>query len=265
MTRTTSISTIWGVALLVLALSAAGCSRQAKPGDGSLVPPFLDTPVAARPTPSAATVEKGRALYTANCIQCHGPNGDGQGYGAPFLVPSPRDFTSGQFKFRTTASGLLPSDEDLFRTISRGANGTGMPPWQYLLSAEDRWALVDYVKTFSPKFAARRPRRRRCRCPHAPGVVARRRARQGALPEDAVRQVPRRGRPRRRPLVAVDARREGAARQRARLHAAGHVPHGLEGARDHPHARDGHERRADAVLLRASCRRRKNTTWSPTS
>ncbi len=36
--------------------------------------------------------------------------------------------------------------------ISRGANGTGMPPWQYLLSEEDRWALVDHVKTLSPKF-----------------------------------------------------------------------------------------------------------------
>jgi len=156
MTRTTLISAGWGFALVGLALSSAACSRPSDAAAASMAPAFLDTPVAPRPTPSAATVDKGRALYTANCIQCHGPNGDGQGYGAPFLVPSPRDFTAGQFKFRTTASGLLPSDEDLFRTISRGANGTGMPPWQYLLSAEDRWALVDYVKTFSPKFATSR-------------------------------------------------------------------------------------------------------------
>jgi mono/diheme cytochrome c family protein len=62
-----------------------------------------------------------------------------------------------QFKFRTTGSGQLPTDDDLFRIISRGANGTGMPPWQYLLSDADRWALVDYVKTFSPRFQAERP------------------------------------------------------------------------------------------------------------
>jgi mono/diheme cytochrome c family protein len=93
-------------------------------------------------------------VYEANCVQCHGTEGKGDGYGAPFLVPVPRDFTSGQFKFRTTASGQLPTDEDLFRTISRGANGTGMPPWQYLLSDADRWALVDYVKTFDTRFAS---------------------------------------------------------------------------------------------------------------
>src|SRR4029450_658505 len=34
------------------------------------------------------------------------------------------------------------------------ADGTGMPPWQYLLSNDDRWALVDYVKTFDTRFAS---------------------------------------------------------------------------------------------------------------
>ncbi len=69
-------------------------------------------------------------------------------------MPPPRDFVSAQYKFRTTASGQLPTDEDIFRTISRGATGTGMPPWQYLLDDNDRWALVDYVKTFSPQLQA---------------------------------------------------------------------------------------------------------------
>jgi mono/diheme cytochrome c family protein len=112
--------------------------------------------------PALATVESvalGRKLYGANCAQCHGESGDGAGYGAPFQVPPPRDFTAGEFKFRTTESGALPTDEDLFRTISRGADGTGMPPWQFLLSSDERWALFDYVKTFSPKFARLRPPR----------------------------------------------------------------------------------------------------------
>jgi mono/diheme cytochrome c family protein len=138
--------------ILLMAMLAAGCSTKPAREAASLTPPFLDTPIALRPQTTAATVARGKQLYDVNCIQCHGANGQGDGYGAPFLVPPPRDFTAGQFKFRTTASGLLPTDQDLFRTISRGANGTGMPPWKYLLPDEDRWALVDYVKTFDTRF-----------------------------------------------------------------------------------------------------------------
>src|SRR5580765_4458440 len=148
---------IWGgrgIAALIAITALAGCTSTSKPNETSvLAPPFLETRVAPRPASSADLAAKGKAVFDANCTQCHGTSGQGDGYGAPFLVPPPRDFTAGQFKFRTTASGQLPTDDDLFRTISRGANGTGMPPWKYLLSDEDRWALVDYVKTFDPRFA----------------------------------------------------------------------------------------------------------------
>jgi mono/diheme cytochrome c family protein len=151
MTRTT-FSAGLGVVLLAGLVAAPGCSP--KPAQTSaLTPPFLETPVAPHPPASTASVAHGKQLYEANCVQCHGPEGRGDGYGAPFLVPPPRDLSAGQFKFRTTSSGALPTDDDLFRTISRGADGTGMPPWQYLLSDNDRWALVDYVKTFDARFA----------------------------------------------------------------------------------------------------------------
>ena len=144
--------------LVVIVAGVAGCSSRSPQQATSLTPPFLDTPIAARPATSDATIVRGKQVYDANCTQCHGVTGRGDGYGAPFLVPPPRDFTAGQFKFRTTASGQLPTDDDLFRTISRGANGTGMPPWQYLLPDDDRWALVDYVKTFDRRFAEARNR-----------------------------------------------------------------------------------------------------------
>jgi mono/diheme cytochrome c family protein len=155
MTEKTILRGPWVLVLLTSIVLLPACSSTPAADVTSLAPPFLDTPVAPRPAVTSATVAKGKQLYDANCIQCHGANGKGDGYGAPFLVPPPRDFTGGQFKFRTTAGGQLPTDDDLFRTISRGANGTGMPPWKYLLNDEERWALVEYVKSFEPRFAAR--------------------------------------------------------------------------------------------------------------
>src|SRR5262245_15428192 len=157
--------TIWLVAAATVLLPA--CTSTPAHDTGSLTPPFLDTTVAPRPAAGAATIARGKQVYDANCTQCHGVEGKGDGYGAPFLVPPPRDFTAGQFKFRTTAGGQLPTDEDLFRTISRGANGTGMPPWQYLLTDDGRWALVDYGKTFDRRFAS--VTRKPMPLPEAPG------------------------------------------------------------------------------------------------
>ena len=141
-----------GMAAAVAMLTGCGGNRPAQ-RSSSPTPSFLEVRIAKRPPANAELVERGRRLYRTNCVQCHGEKGAGDGFGAPFLVPPPRDFTTAEFKFRTTANGELPTDEDLFRTISRGANGTGMPPWAYLLGDEDRWALVEYVKTFSPRFS----------------------------------------------------------------------------------------------------------------
>jgi mono/diheme cytochrome c family protein len=152
MVRTTVLAGIAAMLIVALAAALPGCSQKPT-GTASLTPPFLDTPVAPQPPATTASIAHGKQLYDANCVQCHGAEGRGDGFGAPFLVPPPRDLTAGQFKFRTTTSGALPTDDDLFRTISRGADGTGMPPWQYMLSDGDRWALVDYVKTFDSRFA----------------------------------------------------------------------------------------------------------------
>jgi cytochrome c553 len=85
-----------------------------------------DTPSAPMPEVTEEFVEQGRAIYIRRCSFCHGLMGDGEGPAAQFLDPRPRDFTLGTFKFRTTQSGELPTDEDLFRTVSRGLSGTGM-------------------------------------------------------------------------------------------------------------------------------------------
>lgn len=104
----------------------------------------------------AVDVERGRQLYAARCAVCHGTDGDGRGPVAASMDPPPRDFTKGQFRVRSTRPGDPPSDDDLFQTLSRGLAGTPMPAWSGL-SETDRWALVDVVKSFSPRFAGPKP------------------------------------------------------------------------------------------------------------
>ncbi len=90
----------------------------------------------------------GQVIYEKKCALCHGEKGDGSGPAAPLLDPRPRDFTKGKYKIRTSASGRLPTDADLFRVISEGMPGTSMPAWK-VLPEKDRRDLVAYVKTFA--------------------------------------------------------------------------------------------------------------------
>jgi len=94
-------------------------------------------------------VAAGREVYAKRCSFCHGDEGQGDGGAAPYLDPRPRDFTMGLFKFRSTLSGELPTDEDLFRIISRGVTGTAMPAWgepPFALSERERWQVVHFLK-----------------------------------------------------------------------------------------------------------------------
>lgn len=91
---------------------------------------------------------KQRGLYRQHCVHCHGINGDGAGPTAAFLNPYPRDYRPGKFKFKSTASGLPPTHQDLKRIIEDGAAGTAMPSFK-LLSEDEVEALTQYVKYLS--------------------------------------------------------------------------------------------------------------------
>ena len=98
----------------------------------------------------------GRRVYVEQCAICHGDEGDGRGHAANHFAMPPRDFTSGRYKIRSTASGQLPTDDDLARTIVRGLPGTGMVPHDHLSEAEVR-AVIEFIKSLSPRFAAAPP------------------------------------------------------------------------------------------------------------
>jgi len=110
-----------------------------------------------RPAAAQTTVE-GEAIYKERCAFCHGEDGDGNGPVAKYLNPRPRDFTSGQFKFRTTASGEIPLREDVITIVQQGVRGTAMPSWEDNLSQEEIETVVDYVmQTFVPDWGTYEP------------------------------------------------------------------------------------------------------------
>src|ERR1039457_3709780 len=94
--------------------------------------------------------------YRRYCVGCHGDLGDGNGENNPWLDPKPRDFTSGVFKCRSTPTGTLPTDQDLFDTIARGLDRSNMPPWN-TFSKQQRADLVAWVKHVSPRWANEKP------------------------------------------------------------------------------------------------------------
>src|ERR1041385_4262431 len=110
------------------------------------------------PEQAAGDASLGKSIYEAKCIECHGKDGKGSGVAATFLNPKPRDFTAEKFKFRTTESGSIPTDDDLMNTIQNGLHGTAMPDWKPFLSGDSLKAVIEYVKSFSHRFKDEQPK-----------------------------------------------------------------------------------------------------------
>jgi mono/diheme cytochrome c family protein len=126
------------VAILAIAMGFVACSKK----------PFDEPQKLGGQWVSAAKLNQGWETYNNYCMQCHGINGDGKGPAAQGMVPAPRNFKQGLFKFGSVALGELPTDEDLARIIRNGLNGTQMLPWD--ISDERLDSVIQYIKTFSP-------------------------------------------------------------------------------------------------------------------
>lgn len=93
----------------------------------------------------------GKEDYRRYCVGCHGKDGDGTGENAQWIDPKPRDFTAAVFKCRSTPTGTLPTDEDLYHSVTRGFVASNMPSWEPL-TRQTRADLVAYIKTFSTRW-----------------------------------------------------------------------------------------------------------------
>jgi mono/diheme cytochrome c family protein len=99
----------------------------------------------------------GARVYAQRCAVCHGPDGRGNGPAAPSMIPRPRDFTLGLFKYKSTLPGQPPTDADLTEVVTAGLPASAMPYFKDLLSEAEIHAVVAQVKAFSPVFRETRP------------------------------------------------------------------------------------------------------------
>ncbi|MGE5590077.1 MAG: c-type cytochrome [Bacillota bacterium] len=79
----------------------------------------------------------GHRLYTFNCAFCHGINGRGDGVPAAGLRPRPADLVQ---------ETMESSDARLFYRISEGERLTAMPAWKDILSEQQRWMVILYLR-----------------------------------------------------------------------------------------------------------------------
>jgi cytochrome c5 len=91
-----------------------------------------------------AMLERGRAIYKANCAPCHGENGRGDGPAAATFKPKPRDHTDAAYMQKLT-------DADLTKTIQYGGSLKGMPlmPPSPQIKGAEMDALLAYVRSLS--------------------------------------------------------------------------------------------------------------------
>jgi mono/diheme cytochrome c family protein len=116
---------------------------------------FVSSGIALAVEPQLGTDEQreaGKEIYDKMCAQCHGVKGDGNSVAKDYFMPTPRDFTYGLFKIRTTESGELPSHEDLRTVIKNGMPYTGMPGCPGL-SGQELDNVIYYITTLVEDFA----------------------------------------------------------------------------------------------------------------
>jgi len=92
--------------------------------------------------PTSEAIGAGMMIYMDRCQSCHGENGDGKGEKAGDLLIAPADFRDGH-------KMSLSTDGEFFWQISEGHRP--MPAFKAKLTPEERWQVIDYIRTFAQK------------------------------------------------------------------------------------------------------------------
>lgn len=124
--------------LVLAALTLAACGGG---GDAAAVPTLEPVPseYAGKTNPLGAdAATDGASVFKINCESCHGPQGHGDGPVGAALDPAPKNLAELQ---------AIAGDDYLFWRVNTGKEGTAMVPWKGILTDEQIWQAVSFIRT----------------------------------------------------------------------------------------------------------------------
>jgi mono/diheme cytochrome c family protein len=83
------------------------------------------------------SISKGELIYKTRCVVCHGEKGEGDGPAGKSLTPPAANHAADYVQNQT--------DGEIFWKMSEGRGA--MVGWKLILSEEERWSLVNYIRT----------------------------------------------------------------------------------------------------------------------
>ena len=127
--------------LLCLVYILAACGSGETPAERSetMVPATVPAEYAGLTNPlGAEAAADGESVFQSNCATCHGPQGHGDGPAGQALDPRPRNLAALQ---------ATVGDDFLYWRIHDGVSGTSMVAWKGILTEEQIWQAVAYIRT----------------------------------------------------------------------------------------------------------------------
>ncbi len=94
-----------------------------------------------------------KALYEDNCARCHGDRGEGDGPDANLYRPKPASLAAAIRAGDNPSQGGGMTDGEIFWKITEGRRP--MPGFKKQLTDEQRWQLVNFLRTLAEPRADR--------------------------------------------------------------------------------------------------------------
>jgi mono/diheme cytochrome c family protein len=95
--------------------------------------------------PSPERIDEGKRLYLNYCQNCHGGRADGNGVISVNLTPMPRNLVTVASWGEKPFIDYMP-DSRLYESITNGVPGTSMGPWIKVMTDEQRWNVLLYLR-----------------------------------------------------------------------------------------------------------------------